>query len=238
MSNIDTPILINWIVSGLIACIFGAISAWLAYRYQKRRDDIAWNREKERMQHQFQNDLERLREEVKQELYKQQEIAIRSEVLPTIWKNLLNAVGRTRVVTALYKRYPDLNTWADEAISDFLGESVLSDLHRKQLVEATDKTDFYQRTIYWYEVEDAHKTFNEFHNHLLYNKIYLDDASYTELYEIDNLFTQLFLTIELNRDYPVGIRGNLNQDSFQDFNIRGDILVQKIGKLIQQNVNS
>ena len=238
MSNIDTPTLINWIVSGLIAFIFGAISTWLAYGFQKRREDIAWNREKERMQHQFQNDVERLREEVKQELYKQQEIAIRSGILPTIWENLLNAVGRTRVVTALYKRYPDLNTWADEAIADFLRESVLSDLHRKQLVEATDKTDFYQGTIYWYEVEDAWKTFDEFHNHLVYNKIYLDDTSYTELSEIDNIFTQLFVTIELNRDYPVGIRANLNRDSFQDFNIRVDILVQKIEKLIRQNVNS
>lgn len=47
MNSIDWPTLINWIVSGMIGVVLGAISGWITYSYQLRQSKIAWNREKE-----------------------------------------------------------------------------------------------------------------------------------------------------------------------------------------------
>jgi hypothetical protein len=236
MTNFDIPTLVNWIVSGLIAFAFGALSSWLTYRNERRRDDVAWEREKEKMQRQIQNDLEKLREEIKQELYKQRELMVRSEILPAIWKNLLDTIGRVSIFTAPLKRYPDLNHWTDDMISDFLKNSVLSDFHKKQLLETTDKLGFYQRTIYWYEIDDARKHFSEFHNHLLYNKIYLNDELFNKLSKIDKNFSDLFIAVEVHHEYPVGGGRELHQ-AYRDFHQSADSLVKEIEKLIQQDLN-
>ncbi len=57
MLTIDTTILVNWIVSGFVGLIFGIISAWITYRYERKRDDAAWEREKEKLQQQFNHDI-------------------------------------------------------------------------------------------------------------------------------------------------------------------------------------
>jgi hypothetical protein len=58
--------LINWIVTGLLGVIFGAASAWVAYRYQRKRDDIKWKREKEQRQEELQQYKEKRLEEWQQ----------------------------------------------------------------------------------------------------------------------------------------------------------------------------
>jgi len=235
--NIDTPTLMNWITAALIATVFGALSALVAHYFQRQRDDVAWNREKEKMQRQTNNDLEKLHEEIRQELYKQRELVVRSEILPTLWKNLLNAISKVSVVTSAYRRDPDLNIWTDEAIRDFLKNSPLSDTHKKQLLEATDKTSFYRRTIYWYELDDARKDFGEFHNHWLYNKFYLGDELRARISEIDKYFSDWFIAVGVHHDYPAGTQRDLNQID-RSFHEKADLLMKEIEKLIQQDINS
>jgi len=48
MTSIDIATLVNLIASGFIGFCFGAISTWLKYRYDRKRDDIAWEREKKK----------------------------------------------------------------------------------------------------------------------------------------------------------------------------------------------
>lgn len=66
--SIDISVLINWIVSGFIGTVFGIFSAWVAYRYERRRDDILWEREKEKLQQQFEHDRQLLEAEFQQRL--------------------------------------------------------------------------------------------------------------------------------------------------------------------------
>lgn len=48
--------LINLLTTGMIGFVFGVASTWVAHLYQRKRDDIAWQREKEKLQQQFQRD--------------------------------------------------------------------------------------------------------------------------------------------------------------------------------------
>jgi len=91
MSTIDWPLLINWIVSGLIGLVFGVISAWIAYRYERKRDDIAWQREKEKLQQQHRHDQELLEiqfeqkiKELEQQLTREQTSQLRERLIQGI----------------------------------------------------------------------------------------------------------------------------------------------------------
>jgi WXG100 family type VII secretion target len=44
------------------------ISAWISYRYERKRDDIAWQREREKLQEQHRHDLELLEKQFQQKI--------------------------------------------------------------------------------------------------------------------------------------------------------------------------
>lgn len=222
----DLPALLNLIFSGIIAFIFGTLSTWLTYRNERKRDDLLWEREKEK-----------LRDEIKQDLYKQREIVVRSEILPTIWRNLLDALGKLGVVTAFYREYPDLNNLSEEGLTEFLENSRLSETQRKQLVLAPDKTQFYIKTIFWYELDDAQKQFSTFHNHLLYNKIYLNDNLFEKLSEIDKELSQLINQSKVAHQYPSAYSEKIYQ-AYIEFNKKSEMLLKEIEKAIQHNLHS
>ena len=68
MSNFDLPTLINWLASGFIGFVFGIAGTWVTYRYERRRDDIAWKREKEKLEKQFEQDRLLLEIQLQQKL--------------------------------------------------------------------------------------------------------------------------------------------------------------------------
>lgn len=222
----DSSALLTLLLSGLIAFIFGTLSTWLTYRNERKRDDILWEREKEK-----------LLNEINQDLYKQREMVVRSEILPTVWRNLLDALGKLGIVTAFYREYPDFNYISDEALTEFLENSRLSETQRKQLVLSLDKNEYYRKTISWYELDDAQKQFNEFHNHLLYNKIYLNDDLFEKLSEIDKSLSQLLVQSRVANQHPSAYSEKMYQ-SYIDFNKNAEILLKDIEKAIQQNLHA
>jgi hypothetical protein len=54
--QIDVPTLMNWVISGCIGFFFGVALAWVRFRYERKRDDINWEREKAKLQQQFEQD--------------------------------------------------------------------------------------------------------------------------------------------------------------------------------------
>jgi len=88
MPTIDIPTLVNWLATGFIGLFFGIIGAWVAYRYERKRDDIAWEREKEKLRQQFEHEKESLAsqyqqklEEMNQHVLQERELQIRNTLL-------------------------------------------------------------------------------------------------------------------------------------------------------------
>ena len=84
---LDIQSISNWIISGFIGLIFGIISAWLTHRYEKKRDEVAWEHEKEKLNQQFKQEKElvaiQFRQhiiELERQLSEQKSIAIRSSL--------------------------------------------------------------------------------------------------------------------------------------------------------------
>lgn len=88
MPSLDTATLINWVVSVLIGLVFGIGSAWVTHRYQRQRDDIAWEREKTKLREQFEHEKRLLElqfqqrlKELEQQSSQQQSSRVRDEIL-------------------------------------------------------------------------------------------------------------------------------------------------------------
>ncbi len=75
MPSLDISTLVNWMVSGFIGLIFGLVTAWVTHRYQRKRDDIAWEREKEKLQEQFEHEKRLLELQFQQRLKELEELS-------------------------------------------------------------------------------------------------------------------------------------------------------------------
>jgi len=80
MTSFDTSAVINWVISGFIGLVFGIISAWITHRYQKERDSIAWEREKEKLRQQFEHELKMLEVQFQQRLVESEQQAAQKQV--------------------------------------------------------------------------------------------------------------------------------------------------------------
>ena len=91
MTPIDIPTLLNWLVPGIIGLLLGTFSSWLANRYQRRRDDIAWAREQEKLKQNFEHEKSMLAlqfqqklEELEQQLSLQKSARLREQILKDV----------------------------------------------------------------------------------------------------------------------------------------------------------
>ena len=64
----DAATLVNWVASGLVGLAFGLVSAWATHRFARKRDDIAWQRELAKLQHEHEQEREMAAVEFRQKM--------------------------------------------------------------------------------------------------------------------------------------------------------------------------
>ena len=62
----DWTHLSNWLISGFIGLLFGVVGTLVTYKLNRRKDDIAWEREREKIKHQWQHDIELLERQLQE----------------------------------------------------------------------------------------------------------------------------------------------------------------------------
>ncbi len=92
MGQTDWALLINWVTSGFIGLVFGIIGGWVTYRRDRRRDDIAWQKEKQKFQEDWEHQKELLEIQFEQRL-KEHELQITREENERLRNTLLQGVN-------------------------------------------------------------------------------------------------------------------------------------------------
>jgi len=85
----DIPFIINTIFVAAVGSFFGSIvGVWVSHHYQKKRDDITWERDKDKLKAQFAHDMELAQvqfqyklNELEQQFRQQQSIQLRNEIM-------------------------------------------------------------------------------------------------------------------------------------------------------------
>jgi hypothetical protein len=91
MPVFDIPTFFNWVGSNLIGFLFGVAATWITFRFERKRDDIAWKREKEKLYIQFLHEKEILIAEFEQKT-KELEEQLRQRQSERIQNNILKGV--------------------------------------------------------------------------------------------------------------------------------------------------
>lgn len=122
----------------------------------------------------------------------------------------------------------------EQEIDEFLRGSKLSDAHKQELLEAPDKTQYYMEMIFWYELGEAKKRLTEFHNYLLYNKIFLSPDLYAQFRAMDELLMGALNDSEVgkeSRDHKLITR------PYKQIREKADSIIGEIERLIQKRLH-
>ena len=68
---VDWAMLFNWIIGGFIGAIFGAVAAGIKYRFDRKRDNIEWERKLKLSEMESEREYRLIREEVERILSSQ-----------------------------------------------------------------------------------------------------------------------------------------------------------------------
>jgi len=115
------------------------------------------------------------------------------EVLPETWKILQDALGLVSALTAIYQTYPDLRSMNTNELEEFILKSEFSETQKNKLREATDKNEMFVQLIFWKRAEKAMQAVNDFHNYLIYNKIFLTKDLFDRFSKADNILRDIVI---------------------------------------------
>lgn len=108
MTSLDIPFIINTIFVAIVGSFFGGIvGAWVTHVYQRKRDDIAWEREKEKLKKSFEHERDMLElqfqqrlDELQKQLSQQQSAQLRNDILKGV-DNPQRAINAIRTLEGL-----------------------------------------------------------------------------------------------------------------------------------------
>lgn len=126
------------------------------------------------------------------------------EVLPMAWSKLQDALGRVGSFTSPLQTDPDLNSMNKVEVEESLAKTELTESQKDVIRQADNKNQTYIKTIFWYDLNDARKYVTEFHNYLLFNKIFLSTDLFDSFSKVDNLLSEALHEREImerSRDY-------------------------------------
>jgi hypothetical protein len=155
------------------------------------------------------------------------------EVLPELWHKLQTALGNVASLTSQLQTYPDFQFMNQDDFNEFLKTSRLSENDKKVLANSLDRNAFYQKTIFWYNFQEAQSSVQEFRSFMIYNRIFLSKDLKVEFEKIDKLLSRALTTREIGErahDY------NMISEAYKDLGQEAETIVERIENLVQERL--
>lgn len=109
------------------------------------------------------------------------------EVLPEAWFKMQDALGRISAFVSKIKEYPDLDGMGETALEEFLAKSKLHESEKKELRDSPEKLNYYQKTIFWHDSHETQQAFQDFHNYIIRNQIFLTSKLQEQFMKLDDI---------------------------------------------------
>ena len=156
------------------------------------------------------------------------------EVLPNAWQKLQEALAEIQSLTAPLQSYPNLDFYSPAQLEEFLSGSKLRESHREEIRDAKKKTESYQKINFWYRLTDAYKAFQDFHNYVRYNRIFLHADLFSRFKQIDDLLYHSLVDSEVGKEAE---EYKMIRDAYKRTKEEVEPLVDEIEKLVQQRLH-
>jgi hypothetical protein len=180
--GIDWSSLLNSLLQSagqaIIAGLAGFIAAWIAFRYESRRD------------------ISKLQAELRRDMIKAQTDK-RNLVVDELWRKLRVATEKASVSTAMYKQYPDFKRLSDDAVQELLDPSRLSDRQKRELLAAPDRNKYFIDVTFWLQLSDARDAVYQASAYLSDIRIYLPEPLAQTIDALLDAFHRAFISYEI-----------------------------------------
>jgi hypothetical protein len=157
------------------------------------------------------------------------------DVLPTAWCKLQTALGKVGIPAAIFKEYPDLKFLNDGEVEELLARHSFSTTEKQKLMLADplDRNQLYQDSLFWEELNRAYDALNDFHNYIVFNKIFLS----SDLFDTFNTIDKAQIDVINNLRYGKEVRDHkMTHKAMQDFRAINAQL-ENLEKLVQKRLH-
>ncbi len=218
-------------IAGGAAAVAYAVFIYLGKRWVDQR----FSERLESLRNEQARDLERLRADINKIFSRVTKIHQKEfDVLPIVWEKLQYAVGAVHNVVKPFKQYPDLRRMSQAAFDDFLKHEDLPEYKKNELAATSDKQQYYIDAVYERELIKAHNKVRDFHNYLIFNKIFLSQKLYENFGKIDSLLSDVLLKYDLSHETK-DHKGML--ESSKEIRDNLDALITVIENLVQERLH-
>lgn len=154
----------------------------------------------EKYKHELNKELEQYRYKINALFNRVTKIhEIEFEVLPKAWLKMQDALGRISGLVSIMKSWTDLDRMSETAIEEFLDKSKLHEYEKDELRQSSRKLDYYQKTIFWHDLNEVQNAFWEFHNYIIRNKIFLSPDLKAKFAEIDDIMWAAIVEMKVGK---------------------------------------
>lgn len=95
------------------------------------------------------------------------------KVLPELWERLHTAYSQVGALISPVQSYPDLDRLNIKQLEEFLAKSDLRESDKDEIRVAPNKVGTYEKTIFWYRVNDCRRKMQDLHQYIARYGIFL-----------------------------------------------------------------
>ncbi len=156
------------------------------------------------------------------------------EILSELWEKLQNTLGITLSFTSPLQKSPDFDKMSPEQLNSYLEKSELQDFQKTELLNSSDKVEYYNDIMFWYNLQNSQEHSNEFHNYLLRHKIFVQPDLFNKLQELDTILRE---SLTMKQIAEESADRKMGDDAYKKIRDDAQPLRDLIGKLIQKRLH-
>jgi hypothetical protein len=189
----------------------------------------------EKLKHEQQRELERHRFKINSLFNRVTKIHEKEfEVLPKAWTKLQDALGIVSSFTSPLQYHPNVRNASPQELEEVLSKTKFSDYEKEKVRDSRDKQSEFEAIQFRYRLQETKEAVNDFHNFLVYNRIFLSKGLFDKFGELDERMKNATKDRELaefsKRPDKIG-------EGYQIFGEDILHLVNEIEKLIQERLH-
>ncbi len=179
-------------ISWLIFSKFG--DRWLEQRFATRLEQFKHDKsqEIEQLRHQIASLFSRISKIHEKEF----------DILPTAFLKLHQTHGKCFALISAFQQFPALNRMDSAHLAEFVASCRLAEFRKVELLQVSDREEYYRRWIFWVDFGEAQSAYQEFHNFVVLNRIFMTNDLRSQFGAIDKLLNSALIALEIDRQTP------------------------------------
>lgn len=179
------------------------VAIFLFKHYGQKWIESKFEKQLEEARHEHAKELQQLRNKLDSELNRMTKVLEKEfTVLPEAWGLLDEASAIVSYTVSLGRMIPNFDKMNQNQFEEYLKNCPFSESQKEDFRNSTNKHEFYNNLIFFYEQKDAKKAVRKFHIFIKKNSIFLRPSLKKSFLEIDDKMWSSLITREVSYGEP------------------------------------